>query len=228
MSNERTTGEVMADLERISREHPEVVKRWMFEQGQLLSRSAATRWRVYVRGAGTGAPIPAATFREVPPASPLAALKGDPYANYQRCPRCNAPNTACLGPNAAKCQECGASMYEPLAALKGATERAEAAAVPGSDWRPLSPGEELAPGALDLYARGIATVTTDDVALPPTPAAMLGEALELMERARMLALDAFDQMPETMLSRTNGVVRFGDARQWVEWLKREAEAKNGR
>lgn len=61
-----------------------------------------------------------------------------------------------------------------------------------------------------------------------TPVEMLGEALELMERARVLALDAYDQMPEMMISRINGVVRFGDARQWIEWVRREAEATHGR
>lgn len=61
-----------------------------------------------------------------------------------------------------------------------------------------------------------------------SPAAMLGEALELMERARVMALDAFDRMPNTMLSRVNGVVRFSDARQWVTWLRREAEARESK
>lgn len=62
-----------------------------------------------------------------------------------------------------------------------------------------------------------------------TPASMLGEAYELLERARVLALNAYDRLPATMLGRESGVVRFGDARQWVSWLKREAdEASRGR
>lgn len=83
----------------------------------------------------------------------------------------------------------------PLAALKGAVGRLEAVA---NEQQPI------------------------------TPAEMLSEAYALLERARVLALNAYDAMSETMLDRTNGVVRFGDARQWVAWLKREAEAKHGR
>jgi hypothetical protein len=60
-----------------------------------------------------------------------------------------------------------------------------------------------------------------------SPAAMLNEALELMTRAQILTLAAYDAMPDTMLSREAWLARIGDARHWVSCLKRFAEAREG-